>query len=193
MRFELAVLVHEENVLLPLHDLEWVGHVGRARNARHVALRLGIRLGPAGHVLLSLLERCGEIRNRAAFDHALARRDRRDGAELPELIEAGRGVVFEIPVGVAERLPDAVEIRLAGNRRRARGRCTSTGGLRRCRCRTTTLACWRGSRGCRTSSGLSATARLSSERHHGQRDRRRYCHRYHCACDPVSHLPGLLL
>src|SRR4029079_2643763 len=105
--------VDEQDVAVALHDLERIRHVRRARNPRHVALGLGIRLRPALTILFALSERLGLVRNRAALDDALTRGARGDRAELPEVAQARSGVVLEIPIGAAHRLPDSVHVRLA--------------------------------------------------------------------------------
>src|SRR5690606_20256451 len=110
------VLVREQDhVALALHDLERIRHVRRARNARHVALGLRVRRGPAGTVLLALRERLRLVWNGSADDDALPGRDRGDRPELPEVLDRLRGVALEIPVGRVHRLPYAVQIRLAGD------------------------------------------------------------------------------
>src|SRR5207253_673806 len=105
-------LINEEDVVLPLHDLERIGHVVGARNPRHIALRFGIALWPAGPVFVALLQRRRLVRNRSALDDAGAWRDRADRAELPERGRLCR-MVLEIPELRANRLVDAVEIRVA--------------------------------------------------------------------------------
>src|SRR5688572_18046983 len=72
------ILVHEQDVLLALDDLERIGHVVRARDARHVALGFRIALRPAGAKLLTLLQRRRRVGNHAVgriHDDALAGRD----------------------------------------------------------------------------------------------------------------------
>ena len=123
-RLALAYSYDEQNVAAALHDLERIGHVSGARNARQIALRLGIRFRPAGAVLVALRERLGQVRNLAvAVDDALARRDRRERAELPtESCSASAECASRFQLRSADRLPDAVDVRLAGDARGSRGR-----------------------------------------------------------------------
>src|SRR5690606_5718929 len=110
------VLVREQDrVALALDDLKRVRHVRRPRDAGHVALRFRIRRGPPGTILFAFRERLRQVRDRTADDDALARRDRRDRAELPELFELLGRVPFEVPVGGVHRLPDSVQVRLVAD------------------------------------------------------------------------------
>src|SRR5690606_8562445 len=109
-------LVREQNdVPFALHDLERVRHIRRARNARHIALGFRVRCGPPRAILVSLRERLRLVGNRSADDDALPGRYRAEGAELPEGLYRLGGMPFEIPVSGVERLPNAVQVRLAGD------------------------------------------------------------------------------
>ncbi len=188
MRLELAYLVHEQDVALALDDLEGIRHVSGARNPGHVALGLGVRLGPAGHVLFAPLQRTRQIRNRAALDHALTRGHGVQGAQLPE-----RGcrcrVILEVPMRRAEGLPNAIEVGPSrdscwSSRRRASALSCRRRGSRR----TAALPCrsrCRGRRGRRA-------ACLAGERNDRQRHRRRQPQSHDRACKPNLHLPDLL-
>src|SRR5262245_43097945 len=116
-----GVLVNEKDVVLALDDLKRVRHIGRSREPRHVAFRFRIRLGPSGPVLFPLLQALRRVRDRAVVvdNHALSRRNREKGAELPERGRRG-GVTFEIPVGAVDGLPDAIQVRVAGDSSRSR-------------------------------------------------------------------------
>ena len=81
-------------------------------DARQVALDLGIGRQPLLGVLLLLLGRPGLVGNLAALHHRLARRHRPDRAQRHHGPGA-RGMGLEVPVGRADGLPDAVQIRPA--------------------------------------------------------------------------------
>src|SRR5713101_2073171 len=124
-----GVLVNEEDVVLSLDDLERVRHVGRPRQPRHVALGFRIRLGPSSLVLLPLLQTLRRVRDRAVVvdNHAPSRRNREHAAELPERGRR-RGVTLDVPVGGVDGLPDAIQVRMAGDSIRSCGwrRTTTT-------------------------------------------------------------------
>ena len=123
-----------------LHDLKGVGHVHRARNAGQIALQLRIAVDPMVCVLLLDLRRLRLVRDRpVAFDdahrsgHATRCAERKHGrrchARVRIWIDAFLGdrtrsrlMGLEVPMSFVERLPDAVEIRLAVSRARGRRR-----------------------------------------------------------------------
>ncbi len=103
-------------------------HVGRPRNARHVALGLGIGRRPPGTILVALRERLRQVWNLAVgrVDIADPGRNRRDGPEPRELRQIRCRVRLEIPVGRHVGLPEPVEIGPALETTEVR-----SGGLRR--------------------------------------------------------------
>jgi hypothetical protein len=129
------------DVVLALEDLERIRHVVGARHAGQVALDLGIGSEPVLLVVLLLLERGGQVRNRVALDHTQAGGHRADRAHLDDFRrrhrhelarhhgERGpRGVRLEIVIRGVQRLPDAIQVGLAvlGARPLGRGRCSGS-------------------------------------------------------------------
>src|SRR6185503_15858420 len=104
-----------------LHDLKRVRHVGRARYSRAVALRLWIVGGPRRAVLVALLERLRQIRNRAALDDARPWRHGEQRTEPPEFRHRLGRSAFEVPVSGVHGLPNTVQIRMAVDSRRSSG------------------------------------------------------------------------
>src|SRR2546427_12572681 len=179
-----GVLVHEEDVVHSLDDLERVRHVGRPRQPRHVALGFRIRLGPSRLVLLPLLQAVRRVRDRAVVvdDHALSRRNREHGAELPERGRRG-GVILEVPVGGVDGLPDAIQVRMARDSIRSRGgRRSSTPPARRCRAALT-----RGLLPFDIAQGIPSVSR--GMRRYGQRHRGAQHDGDECVRKPVAHVP----
>jgi hypothetical protein len=179
------IFVDEQDVLLALHDLEGIRHVGRARDPRHVALGFRVRLRPVLPVRLALLQRLRLVRNRAALDNALARWDRTDGAELPEGCGLSR-VIFDVPVGAGDRLVDPVHVGMTSNSRRTRNGCL------RCRTARSTLT---GTLSAALRRGTCLPRSRLTRNRNGQRQYRR-CrrngHHDHRPFHPISHAPGLL-
>ena len=119
-------LIGDEHRLLVLDDLERERHVGRARNARHVALDLRVAIDPVLAVLVALGGGFGFVRDLAAFHNAHAARHGPDGAKLQhrdvgqrsvgaiaELQRVAGHVALHVVVGGADGLPDAIEIGFA--------------------------------------------------------------------------------
>jgi len=114
-----------------LKDLEGIGHVGRTRHTRQIALDLWIGGQPAVGVLSLLRGGFGQVGDLVAFDDPFAggnaeRRAERDDRAL------FRWMILDIPIGRIQRLPDAVQVRFAvggacrlvglrGNARRSSG------------------------------------------------------------------------
>ena len=101
------VLVQDRDLVALLDDLERVRHVGDARHARHVALRLGIVRQALPEILLAQRERRRQVRNLPALDDPLPS----GHAEL-------RRMIFDVPDGGIERLPDALQIGMPVGRTR---------------------------------------------------------------------------
>ena len=121
------VLVGEEERFLTLKDLEGLRHVGRAGHAGLIALHFRVARQPVLLVLAFLRERRRLIGDRPVHD-ANARWDRADGAERdhffggngtvgarPQLKRRASHVLFEVVVGLVQRLPDSVQVGFAGN------------------------------------------------------------------------------
>src|SRR5690606_6033037 len=80
--------------------------------ARQVARGGGIRLRPAGAVRVAPLEHLRTVGDLSSYDRALARRDRAERAETPEIRQLLGRVRFEVPIRRAARLPDTVQVRV---------------------------------------------------------------------------------
>ncbi len=89
-------------------------HIGRARNARQIAGRLGIRLRRALAIRLALRQGRGQVRDRPALNHAAPAGD---GGGRPQELRRHRrllGVVrLKVPVGAVQHLPYPVQIGLS--------------------------------------------------------------------------------
>src|SRR5262245_59451964 len=89
------ILVEKGDLVALLHDLKRVRHVRDPRDPGQKTFALRIERGAILEILLPLLERRGLVGDRAALDNAAAGRH----AEA-------RVVIFEIPCGCVEDLPD---------------------------------------------------------------------------------------
>jgi hypothetical protein len=98
------VLVRKHDVLLRLDNLEWIWHVRRARQTRHIAFDFRIQLQPVRKILVPLYQGLRFVGNRAALDNALPRWNCADRAEL-EKGSGFRGMIFNIPIRRRYRLP----------------------------------------------------------------------------------------
>ncbi len=103
--------IDHHHLPVTLDDLERMGQIRGARDARQEALDLWVVREPVLEVCLLLLERPRLIRDLVADNHALPRWDRTDRAHVGET-GAGR-VVLQIPMGGADRLPDTVQVGVA--------------------------------------------------------------------------------
>src|SRR5579872_3825922 len=117
-----------------LHDLERIRHVHRPGDAWHVTTNLRIAVQPVLTVLLLFGGRLRFVRNYIAVDNAWTWRhpaDRTQGEHrrgeyrnVWVYARLGHGrperVRQQVPIGSRRRLPDAVEIRLAGEACRPR-------------------------------------------------------------------------
>jgi hypothetical protein len=107
--------------------LKWIGHVGRSRDAGHVAFGFGIFRHPLREILFLLLKGLWLGGNLPSFNNALPGRHRPNRAGLPH--GSGlRRVIEQVPVRGVHRLPDSVKVRMAAEPRRAIHRCLSDGG-----------------------------------------------------------------
>jgi len=109
-----GILIREDDLILVLEDLERVGEVRRARDARQVAAHLRVQLRPVRAVLLTPRERFRRVRNPSADHHAQAGRDGAHGAHLERLLRRGAAALrLQVPEGRVHRLPDAVQVRVS--------------------------------------------------------------------------------
>ena len=128
-----GVFIRDEDRLVAVQDLERHRHVVRARHAGQVALDLRIAIEPVRLVLFLLLRGLRQIRNLVAFDDAVAGGHGADGAERehrrgghrhdrtrPKCQRRLRLVRQDVVVRGVERLPDAVQVWLAGDARGTR-------------------------------------------------------------------------
>ena len=116
-------LVGDDDAVGALDDLERERHVGGARHPRHVALRLRIADGgdvvvidgqAVAGVLVPLGQRLRPVGYLAPHDHALAGRLRAPHAEQLGKRSRLGAVVFQVPVGGDERLPDPGQVGIGG-------------------------------------------------------------------------------
>ena len=107
-------LVRDEQVRPPgrLHDLEWIGHVGRARDSRQITFDLRVSSHPVCRVFSFFCQRLRPIRNVVAFDDAQSaghteRRAERDDGALARLVG------LDVPISRVIGFPDSVQIGFA--------------------------------------------------------------------------------
>ena len=102
-----------------LNDLKRKRQVIRPRNARHITLDYGVEGQPVCLVRLLLSPGRGGVGNLSTAHNTQARRYCADGSEFHHGAEIC-GMGFDIPICTAQRLPDAIEVRVAvggtGNR-----------------------------------------------------------------------------
>src|SRR5215813_11294448 len=80
--------VHHQKIAVTLENLKRKIVIGYARNSQHVAFGFGVSRRPLCAVFVTLFQRFRQIRNRTSTNNALPRRNRRDRAELPEVLES---------------------------------------------------------------------------------------------------------
>src|SRR5262245_10296441 len=101
--------MNDHDVLRSLNDLEWLWHVGRARNTRQVTLDLRVESEAIFEVLLLLCGRFRQVWNRTALDDTETRSNgigctqRKDSARR-------RRMAFDVPVSFVQCLPNAAQV-----------------------------------------------------------------------------------
>ena len=108
-RMAAQILVNDGDLVGLLDDLKRIRHVGDAGNSRKIALAFRVERRALFEVHLLLRERRRLIGDGAPFHHA-----------TPGGYAEARAVVFEVPRGRVEDLPDALQVRMPvpGARRR---------------------------------------------------------------------------
>src|SRR6185369_13298233 len=94
------------------NDLKWKRHVGRSRHPRQVTLHLGIELEPVRAILVALGECFRTVWKRSHFDDTETAGNGACRAELQHRAGCCR-VRLDVVVRGIDRLPDAIEVRLA--------------------------------------------------------------------------------
>src|SRR6266516_3461099 len=130
------------NLVRTLHNLEWVGHIHGARNARQITLQLRVPVNPVLSVLFLDRRRFGCVGNLTIALHHTDRSGNTAGcAQCEHWCRGHLGVIvrvhaplsdrsrtrfvrLQIPMGFIKNLPDSAEVGFAVH-------CASGGGCRR--------------------------------------------------------------